>query len=63
MIDTVDRAIIIGSFTKHYAFYTRDGKTKIAEGNFENDTEAEQWLKQRYPNQYSIGVEMRCYDD
>lgn len=63
MIDTVDRAVIIGAFTWPYQFWTRDGKRQIGrEMLFESDDEAESWFKEHYPEEYKIGVEMRKFE-
>lgn len=59
---------VIGGFTRPYQFWTAKpdqvtGKRrKLGEGHFEDDAEAEGWIKQRYPAEYARGIEMRCFD-
>lgn len=63
LIDVIDRAVIIGSFTWPYEFWTRDGIHQIDKRRlFESDDEAEQWFKEHYPTEYAVGVEMRRYE-
>ena len=62
MFETVDRAVVIGAFTWPYEFWARDGKRQIGQRRlFENDDEAEQWVKARYPDEYRAGLEMRKF--
>jgi len=63
MIESVDRAIIIGAFAWPYEFWTRDGKRQIGRRLlFESDAEAEAWFKVNYPAEYAAGVEMRRFE-
>jgi hypothetical protein len=64
------RGVIIGGEYKTYKFFKtvriagEQWQEQFAHGRsaFDNDTEAEEWLRTNYPNEYAQGVEMRCYD-
>jgi hypothetical protein len=53
---------VIGAVTFPYEFWTLDGKRRIDRGFFENDSEAEAWIKEKYPAEYKQGIDMRCFD-
>lgn len=62
---------IIGAYTYPYEFWIKedrweyvdkDGKRRVAKGNFENDTKAVEWFKANYPAEFKQGVEMRVWD-
>lgn len=62
---------IIGRYTYPYEFWInedrweyvdKDGKRRVAKGNFENDTQAIAWFKENYPTEFKKGVEMRVWD-
>lgn len=40
----------------------RDGKRRVAKGNFETDSEAVAWFRENHPVEFAHGVEMRCWD-
>ncbi len=56
------RGVVIGKVDtkKHYTFYDNNSKM-FDSGNFENDKDAEFYVKEKYPNNYKNGVEMRCF--
>lgn len=57
--------IIIGGDGYTYEFWTLNeefGDHRIARDHFENDIEAMKWFKEKYPDWYAKGVEMRVYD-
>ena len=63
--------IVIGPVTFPYEFWIeeprpeyvdRNGKRRVAKGNFENDEQAVEWFKANYPDEYEQGVEMRVWD-
>lgn len=63
MTEVIDRAVVIGAFTWPYEFWTRDGKCQISPRRlFESDDEAEQWFRERYPDEYKRGAEMRRFE-
>jgi len=62
--------VIIGGMTNTYRFWH---KVEIAPGyvidepiggkrEFENDAEAIEWFRQKYPAEYAAGAEMRVYE-
>ena len=53
--------IIIGGDTQPYEFWSKDGKERIDRGHFENDETAIAWFKERYPEWFQRGVEMRVF--
>ncbi len=68
--DEVVNGTIIGDFSGWpYQFWTIKPYPplnlpphKFAEKWFLNDDDAEQWVKENFPEQYAQGVEMRCFD-
>ena len=60
--------IVIGEQLRPYHFYTLpkqslDGSISVIAKNwFENDAQAIEWFRNKYPDQYKAGAEMRCYD-
>ena len=58
---------VIGAFTYPYEFWTLaknepDGiARKIAKGHFQNDQEAEEWFKEKFPQHFKTMVEMRVF--
>ena len=61
MIEEVEGRVI-GAFTYPFEFWTRDGKRQVARGHFENDSQAEAWVKEHKPDEYKAGLEMRRFD-
>ena len=58
------RGIVIGPMTAPYEFWTRaTPPTRICKaGSFESDDDAVAWFKERYPDHFKAGVEMRVFD-
>jgi hypothetical protein len=64
------RGECIGAFTHPYEFWTSKNSGypcylppyRFARGYFENDGEAEIWVRTHYPAEYAQGIEMRCFD-
>jgi hypothetical protein len=64
------RGIIIGGFTFPYEFWTEkkpwgcgiDIPIKIDKRHFSNDEDAIEWFKEKYPEEFKAGVEMRVFD-
>jgi hypothetical protein len=54
--------IIIGDVTFPYEFWTKDGKERIDRNFFVDDDDAVAWFKERHPEQFAAGVEMRVFD-
>ena len=52
--------IVVGAMTTKYEFW-KDGNF-IARNHFENQEEAVNWFKNRYPVSFESGVEMRIFD-
>ena len=48
------------SLTKHYTFHVA-GEC-VANTDQLNDAVAVAWFKEKWPNHYKAGAEMRCYD-
>jgi len=70
LIDETD-GIIIGGDWRPYEFWideprkeyqTRNGKRRVAKGEFDNDEQAIAWFKENYPAEFKQGVEMRVWD-
>ena len=63
-IDCTDvvNGTVIGeiSLTNHYTFHVT-GKC-VAYTDQLNDAAAIAWFKEKWPNHYKTGAEMRCYD-
>lgn len=62
MIEYVD-GTVIGTFYHAYRFYYWDGHRLTRTMYFVDDDEAEAWFRENYPDEYKVGVEMRCYTD
>lgn len=68
--EEVVRGTIIGDITYPYEFWIEEEVSyqskpvsrRIAKSFFRNDTEAVEWFKENYPNEFKHGVEMRAYD-
>ncbi len=66
------RGIIIGGFTFPYEFWTEKKplgscgidilSVKIDKRHFLNDEDAVEWFKEKYPEEFKAGVEMRVFD-
>ena len=62
--------VIIGGEYKTYKFFKtvtiagQSWQEEFAHGwhAFDDDAQAEAWLKEHYPAEYAQGVEMRCYE-
>lgn len=57
--------VIIGDVTFPYEFWTTGeeyGNIRIDKNFFPNDETAIEWFKDKYPDHYKRGVEMRVYD-
>ena len=54
--------IIIGDVTVPYQFWTMDGSECIDRSYFRDDDTAIAWFKERYPDWYAVGIDMRVYD-
>ena len=61
MLEEVNGTVIGSVDTKrHYSFHCNGNP--FDSGNFENDDEAIEYIKHKWPAKYSAGVEMRCYN-
>lgn len=63
--DDVNGFIVGGDdneYKQYYTFHREQDKTCIGSGNFCNDKEAEDFVKNRWPEEYKKGVEMRCHE-
>jgi hypothetical protein len=57
------RGIVIGAVTVPYEFWTRgEHPIRFDRGGFTSDADAEQWVREHYPEEYAAGVEMRVFD-
>jgi len=59
----VPSGVVIGeiSTAKYYTFHNLSGDI-FASGDFETDTDAENYVKTKWPLKYADTVEMRCYN-
>ena len=71
-IDWTDdvRGIIIGGDDRRYEFWTEERipwqgifPEMICRGSFPNDEEAIAWFKEKYPDHFRRGAEMRVYGE
>jgi len=59
--DEVSGTVIGEISTKnHYSYYCLG--VCIGSGKFDNDKQAEENAKSKYPESYKIGIEMRCFN-
>lgn len=62
------RGTIIGPITVPYEFWIVDEiagqpfDRRLDRGFFEDDDQAEAWVKEHYPAEYAKGIEMRVFD-
>ena len=57
--------VVIGDITFPYEFWTIHepfGQHRIDRNFFQNDEEAIAWFKEKYPDYFKQGIEMRVYE-
>jgi len=71
MFEESVNGIVIGPMSRPYEFWTTHGHGypledrgpwRLGRDSFENDEQARQYAKDRWPEEYRRSIEMRCFD-